>query len=224
MLFVRDLWYVCACVYESSEASAYSFGLATNPNPTRARRYPLNINPKPDPKPDSISGPAGSGRVADLYLCSSAMPHWTIHHSIVISSYNIACILRTVHYTENQSTATIKACIIRYCTAIIHSWIVSYDMAEFHIWNSLKQKPLAPPNIITTINAAMSWCLHFLGILKELFKPKINTLPSFTHNHVTHINTKEDILNNVQTTLDSSDFYCMGTFLESHTGLEQHKS
>ncbi len=67
MLFVHDLWYVCACVYESSEASAYSFGLATNPNPTRARRYPLNINPKPDPKPDSISGPAGSGRVADLY-------------------------------------------------------------------------------------------------------------------------------------------------------------
>ncbi len=44
----------------------HSFGLATNPNPTRARRYPLNINPKPDPKPDSISGPAGSGRVADL--------------------------------------------------------------------------------------------------------------------------------------------------------------
>ncbi len=40
--------------------------LATNPNPTRARGYPLNINPKPDPKPDSISGPAGSGRVADL--------------------------------------------------------------------------------------------------------------------------------------------------------------
>ncbi len=33
MLFVRDLWYVCAYVYESSEASAYSFGLATNPNP-----------------------------------------------------------------------------------------------------------------------------------------------------------------------------------------------
>ncbi len=63
MLFVRDLWYVCACVYESSEASAYSFGLATNPNPTRARSYPLNINPKPE----SISGPAGSGRVADLY-------------------------------------------------------------------------------------------------------------------------------------------------------------
>ncbi len=54
--------YVCACIYESSEASAYSFGLATNPNPTRARSYPLNINPKPDPKPESISGPAGSGR------------------------------------------------------------------------------------------------------------------------------------------------------------------
>ncbi len=61
---------VRACVYESSEASAYSsaygFDLATNPNPTRARSYPLNINPKPDPKPESISGPAGSGRVADL--------------------------------------------------------------------------------------------------------------------------------------------------------------
>ncbi len=41
--------------------------LATNPNPTRARGYPLNINLKPDPKPDSISGPAGSGQVADLY-------------------------------------------------------------------------------------------------------------------------------------------------------------
>ncbi len=38
--------------------------LATNPNPTRTRGYPLNINPKPD----SISGPAGSGRVADLYI------------------------------------------------------------------------------------------------------------------------------------------------------------
>ncbi len=62
MLFVRDLWYVCACVNESSEASAYSFGLATNPNPTRAQSYPININPKPE----SISGPAGSGRVADL--------------------------------------------------------------------------------------------------------------------------------------------------------------
>ncbi len=64
----------------------------------------------------------------------------------------------------------------------------------------------------------MSGRLHFL------FKPKINTLPSFTHPHVTYINTKEDILNNVQTTLDSTDFYCMGTFLESHTGLEQHES
>ncbi len=52
---------MCACVYESSEASAYSFGLATNP--TRPEpSYPLNINPKPE----SISGPAGSGRVADL--------------------------------------------------------------------------------------------------------------------------------------------------------------
>ncbi len=40
--------------------------LATNPNPTRARRLSIKHNPKPDPKPDSISGPAGSGRVADL--------------------------------------------------------------------------------------------------------------------------------------------------------------
>ncbi len=76
MLFVRDLWYVCACVYESSEASAYSFGLA--PNPTRARRYPLNINPKPDPKPDSISGPAGSGRVADLYTTHSSQISYSL--------------------------------------------------------------------------------------------------------------------------------------------------
>ncbi len=44
--------------------------LATNPNPTRARGYPLNINPKPD----SISGPAGSGRVADLY-CRVVIEH-----------------------------------------------------------------------------------------------------------------------------------------------------
>ncbi len=71
MLFVRDLWYVCACIYESNEASAYSFGLATNP--TRARSYPLTINPKPDLKPESISGPAGSGRVADLYISSHCM-------------------------------------------------------------------------------------------------------------------------------------------------------
>ncbi len=74
MLFVlctvSDICVQCVCVYESSKASAYSFGLATNP--TRARGYPLNINPKPE----SISGPAGSGRVAELYkgldkkLCS----------------------------------------------------------------------------------------------------------------------------------------------------------
>ncbi len=54
------------CVRASMKAAKplhnYSFGLATNPNPTRARSYPLNINPKPE----SISGPAGSGRVADL--------------------------------------------------------------------------------------------------------------------------------------------------------------
>ncbi len=63
---------VCACVYESSEASAYSFGY--NPNPTRTRGYPLNINPKPDPKPDSISGPAGSGRGSRPLL----RPQWKI--------------------------------------------------------------------------------------------------------------------------------------------------
>ncbi len=59
------------CVRASMKAAKpLHIVLATNPNPTRARGYPLNINPKPDPpKPDSISGPAGSGRVADLY-------HW----------------------------------------------------------------------------------------------------------------------------------------------------
>ncbi len=57
------------CVRASMKAAKpLHIVLATNPNPTRARGYPLNINPKPDPKPDSISGPAGSGRVADLYL------------------------------------------------------------------------------------------------------------------------------------------------------------
>ncbi len=66
---LRDLWYLCAmCVRASMKAAKpLHIVLATNPNPTRARGYPLNINPKPDPKPDSISGPAGSGRVADLY-------------------------------------------------------------------------------------------------------------------------------------------------------------
>ncbi len=63
-MFVRDLWYLCAmCVRASMKAAKpLHIVLATNPNPTRARGYPLNINPKPD----SISGPAGSGRVADL--------------------------------------------------------------------------------------------------------------------------------------------------------------
>ncbi len=57
------------CVRASMKAAKpLHIVLATNPNPTRARGYPLNINPKPDPKPDSISGPAGSGRVADLYF------------------------------------------------------------------------------------------------------------------------------------------------------------
>ncbi len=55
------------CVRASMKAAKpLHIVLATNPNPTRTRGYPLNINPKPDPKPDSISGPAGSGRVADL--------------------------------------------------------------------------------------------------------------------------------------------------------------
>ncbi len=62
------------CVRASMKAAKpLHIVLATNPNPTRARGYPLNINPKPDPKPDSISGPAGSGRVADLYLGGPAV-------------------------------------------------------------------------------------------------------------------------------------------------------
>ncbi len=57
------------CVRASMKAAKpLHIVLATNPNPTRARGYPLNNNPKTDPKPDSISGPAGSGRVADLYF------------------------------------------------------------------------------------------------------------------------------------------------------------
>ncbi len=62
--------------------------LATNPNPTRARRYPLNINPKPDPKPDSISGPAGSGRVADLYCMGSVPPERKVISKAQIIKYN----------------------------------------------------------------------------------------------------------------------------------------
>ncbi len=58
---------MCVCA-SMKAAKPLHIVLATNPNPTRARGYPLNINPKPDPKPDSISGPAGSGRVADLYF------------------------------------------------------------------------------------------------------------------------------------------------------------
>ncbi len=62
------------CVRASMKAAKpLHIVLATNPNPTRARGYPLNINPKPDPKPDSISGPAGSGRVADLYPVHAGM-------------------------------------------------------------------------------------------------------------------------------------------------------
>ncbi len=75
---------VCACVYESSEASAYSFGLATNPNPTRARSYPLNINPKPDPKPESISGPADSGR--------DSRPLVLGEHHIIVRMDNMAVV------------------------------------------------------------------------------------------------------------------------------------
>ncbi len=34
MFALRDLWYVCARVYESSEASAYSFGYKPEPDPS----------------------------------------------------------------------------------------------------------------------------------------------------------------------------------------------
>ncbi len=113
MLFVRDLWYVCACVYESSEAaSAYSFGLATNPNPTRARRYPLNINPKPDPKPESISGPAGSGRVADLYPIHFHCMEKSILHKML----NIFCVFST----EEQKAHQKKTILI----SVIHHQII----------------------------------------------------------------------------------------------------
>ncbi len=64
---ISDICGQCVCVRLMKAAKPLHIVLATNPNPTRARGYPLNINPKPDPKPESISGPAGSGRVADLY-------------------------------------------------------------------------------------------------------------------------------------------------------------
>ncbi len=67
------------CVRASMKAAKpLHIVLATNPNPTRARGYPLNINPKPDPKPDSISGPAGSGRVADLYFSVFRFEFWQL--------------------------------------------------------------------------------------------------------------------------------------------------
>ncbi len=89
---LRDLWYLWAmCVRASMKAAKpLHIVLATNPNPTRARGYPLNINPKPDPKPDSISGPAGSGRVADLY---HVVQFWTqfCHQKTYISGIIEAC-------------------------------------------------------------------------------------------------------------------------------------
>ncbi len=63
---ISDICGQCVVRASMKAAKPLHIVLATNPNPTRARGYPLNINPKPDPKPDSISGPAGSGRVADL--------------------------------------------------------------------------------------------------------------------------------------------------------------
>ncbi len=74
----RSLICVCACVYESSEASAYSFGLATNP--TRARSYPLNINPKPE----SILGPAGSGSRP----LKTTRGHFRLVHLICVCSFS----------------------------------------------------------------------------------------------------------------------------------------
>ncbi len=49
---------MCACVYESSKASAYSFGLATNP-----RAYPLNLT---ETRKYFGTRGFGSGRVAEL--------------------------------------------------------------------------------------------------------------------------------------------------------------
>ncbi len=109
---------MCACVYESSEASAYSFGLATNPNPTRARGYPLNLNPKPDPKPESISGPAGSGRVADLYRLLPGLPTAPgvcVCVCVCVSTAPGVCALGWVKCREHISLLVIL-CIIVYVT------------------------------------------------------------------------------------------------------------
>ncbi len=93
---LRDLWYLWAmCVRASMKAAKLlHIVLATNPNPTRTRGYPLNINPKPDPKPDSISGPAGSGRVADLYDCIPRFrPHFPHrgHHGLYWDVLQLQC-------------------------------------------------------------------------------------------------------------------------------------
>ncbi len=69
-----------ACVYESSEASAYSFGLATNANPTRTRGYPLNINPKPDPKPGSQTSILENSTVNVILGCP-----WLVQHNPIFS-------------------------------------------------------------------------------------------------------------------------------------------
>ncbi len=95
---------MCVCIYENSEASAYSFGLATNPNPTRARSYPLNINPKPDPKPEIISGPAGSGRVADLYHGSISK---TVYTRQISKSSDLWLYVRSDTYIERLVLPTL---------------------------------------------------------------------------------------------------------------------
>ncbi len=88
---------MCACVYESSVASAYSFGLATNPSP----KLSIKHLPKPDPKPKSISGPAGSGRVADLYCWVRA--RCVVERCVLISG--IRCAVQVMAVGTGSVTA-----------------------------------------------------------------------------------------------------------------------
>ncbi len=61
---ISDICGQCVCVRLKAAKPLHSFGYKPEPDPSP--RLSIKHNPKPDPKPDSISGPAGSGRVADL--------------------------------------------------------------------------------------------------------------------------------------------------------------
>ncbi len=158
---LRDLWYLWAmCVRASMKAAKpLHIVLATNPNPTRARGYPLNINPKPDPKPDSISGPAGSGRVADLYkeikrsldvICNKvridcitqsfimrrlskwSMGRWTWSFNLRI----ICCVLMRGACSPPETTSQCASCFSGF-TYISYRAHIQYVQERYIFWHLL---------------------------------------------------------------------------------------